>query len=924
MQNFKTHKKTLLSDFLSLASIYTVIRDQEFDEAIQKIRSTEDDNQRQELKYELPVYYPCISFDGVNASIEKCKEVQSTGVVQFDIDNIHGDEAEQFKQELIEKVQELIYAFISPSGGLKFGIKTDFVSSEKNVNDVFRFVYDAIEARLQKKFPEMKADRQCRSIVLPFFLSSDSKAYFNDACETVAVKKDAEAQYLKWSEQKKQAEESNKQVSSDYSDTMVLEALDAIPSVLPYHDRYYINVALINGIGAHNAIPLLADHWQHEKGRDHILSQLQEQAKTASKCNNDLRYFFSVAKKNGYKSRYGGNRRRLIETRSSGSYRGNKNYSIDEADKALELKLDRFFTEKQDQALMIEAGFGKTTSVLKYIVKHGAQKKNIAYFVPEKKLGAELNDAIKGLNKGKKFDIFREHLFNQIRGLEDTCEKNKVNKAGFKFYSKDRCKNCFYHPGNDTGFSCEYFDQFNRSWRGVRFYSHAHLFTPASVDYGWKADFIVIDEDILNTMIETSWVRKCEFTVKLARSVAGYIKAGKSIEYGLADNSDKIREELKKVEKQLKSDIPENERAVFMRYKDDLESMVKRENAFIELKSMAGSNEDQFKITKKRQIDERWEGIPILLLDASGKQEVIERLFEREFEFSEIAVNYQDNVEVIQVKDKWASKKWVGDNLEAVNELIDIFEDDDTAVISYKAMIEDRQDAMWFGGLRGKDGFSNKKRLLVVGRQMIPSTDLLAYSQVIFDRDIERTGDMEQVDKIVTMKDGNNQLFKGLYDYTDHELRLLNEHVNLAETYQAIHRLRLIHGNEKKQVVLFSREVLPVTVNRLVDSSEIGFTDIRLKFLKAVKSQRVLPVKDNKLIIDLTGLIVKQIKNFKERESGWIDDNMHFKTVSAVCKKGRGRKQSRDFYVWGNVSKKEFIQVLNDQYGFTVYSDANN
>ncbi len=920
-RNFKTKINKKLNSFCALSDIYTDIKSQKYREKIDQIRSLEDYEERKTLKNSLPVYYPCISFDGVSASIEKCKEVESTGVVQFDIDNIKGDEAEQFKQELIEKVQELIYAFISPSGGLKFGIKTDFISSEKNVNDVFRFVYDAIETRLQKKFPEMKADRQCRSIVLPFFLSSDPDAYLNEKCETLQVKEEAEGQQ-RHEDREKKAKAYDAKTLTCSNDT-VLSALAAIPSALQYDERYKVNVAVINAIGASKAIPALVNHWQHRKGRDHIAKQVKEQARTASKYPYSLEYLLKIANQHGFQSRHGGNRRKIADTDSEGTYRGKKNYSIAEGQKVLEEKLAHFFNDKKNQALMIEAGFGKTTSVLKHIVERGATKSNIAYFVPERKLGTDLTENIRGFIKGKKFKGFNKVLFRQINGFESSCYRNLNRGEELKFYTKKRCGNCTYGPtfGDPV---CEYIKQYDNRFSGVRFYAHAHLFTPSNLDYEWKPDYLVIDEDILNSMIDESYVKECGFTDDLLVKVSECLDQDMSIEDALVHHYDSIREELKKTAKELKNpSITENRQAGLLKYQTDLESLLNPYGKFVDIvPTSKDSNNVCFKIVRKREINERWQGVPILLLDASGRQEVIEKLFDSDFEFSEIAVDYQDNVEVVQIKDNWVSKNWVndGDNRRKVDNLIDLYKDDDTAVISYKYLVEDKENAMWFGGLRGKDDFSEKSRLLVVGRQLIPSTALLERCHVIFGKDDSRTDNRVAVERIITMADGKNKSFEAM-DYINREMRLLHEHINIAETYQAVHRLRLIRGEEKKQVILFTSEVLPITIDRLVDSGEIGFTDIRMAFLKTIKENGVVPVKDNKLIAQSSQLPISQVKDLKDREKTWLSDNIHFKIVSLTCKKGSGKKAKRDFYVWRNILKSEYIEILKELYGFKVYMD---
>ena len=76
------------------------------------------------IKKFLITFYPCIFLPEAGI-LAGNSFVRSTGIVQFDIDGIAIEQSKELKSKL-SKLPFLKYGFISPKGGLKFGVQTDF------------------------------------------------------------------------------------------------------------------------------------------------------------------------------------------------------------------------------------------------------------------------------------------------------------------------------------------------------------------------------------------------------------------------------------------------------------------------------------------------------------------------------------------------------------------------------------------------------------------------------------------------------------------------------------------------------------------------------------------------------------------------------------------------------------------------------
>ena len=127
------------------------------------------------------------------------------------------------------------------------------------------------------------------------------------------------------------------------------------------------------------------------------------------------------------------------------------------------------------------------------------------------------------------------------------------------------------------------------------------------------------------------------------------------------------------------------------------------------------------------------------------------------------------------------------------------------------------------------------------------------------------------------MADGNH-ITATFVEYVDERLQVLAEVFNKAETYQAGHRLRLLH-KPNRTLVLISNEVLDFTVDELITVEQIiPKSEKRRRLIEAVKNNDgLIPMEKNKIIMEKTELTIPQIKSMKAGDNKeWINNNFWF------------------------------------------------
>ncbi len=107
----------------SLSAIIKIIQSNDHLKLIDDIRKCTTSEAKDKLKLKLPAFHPNLQSQEINAQ----NTIGPSGIIGFDVDlkdNIANFDVEKLKKE-ITSISSCIYSYISPSGGLKFGIKTD-------------------------------------------------------------------------------------------------------------------------------------------------------------------------------------------------------------------------------------------------------------------------------------------------------------------------------------------------------------------------------------------------------------------------------------------------------------------------------------------------------------------------------------------------------------------------------------------------------------------------------------------------------------------------------------------------------------------------------------------------------------------------------------------------------------------------------
>ena len=151
---------------------------------------------------------------------------------------------------------------------------------------------------------------------------------------------------------------------------------------------------------------------------------------------------------------------------------------------------------------------------------------------------------------------------------------------------------------------------------------------------------------------------------------------------------------------------------------------------------------------------------------------------------------------------------------------------------------------------------------------------------------------------------------------TTKECHLTSNHFDKSETYQSLHRLRLIHGNEQKQVYLFSNTPVDVSVDELIDyHKELGSKHIQV----------VRHIKDRGFLIDTQPSFGKcfgwgesEVINFRDkRGSGeWMKNHRSLKYWTY---KTTDRKSGK-VYSWFDKTEQEVTDYLIKEVGLSVKS----
>lgn len=174
---FSNVKKSLNpTNFLTIKEVLSLIKtNKKLEEITQKIRNSKEDIYRKQLKSLLPL----VTFSG-KFSARNIKGLDSaSGVAVIDLDSFGNiEEIKRIKND-VKKLSFVLFAFISPSGGLKIGCKIPTVKND--------FEYKQYYIPLSKEFDKYnhlltkKNDSATKDISRLCFLSYDEELYINES-----------------------------------------------------------------------------------------------------------------------------------------------------------------------------------------------------------------------------------------------------------------------------------------------------------------------------------------------------------------------------------------------------------------------------------------------------------------------------------------------------------------------------------------------------------------------------------------------------------------------------------------------------------------------------------------------------------------------------------------------------------------------
>jgi hypothetical protein len=970
-----TYKESLFSGQSStkpLEEIVSDIRTGRYKDLVDRIRAEQDKEEKRSLKNKLPAFLVGVLLLDNQPSHSSSKDYKSTGIVQFDIDNYDVVKSRKLLG-LINKNSSLLYSFLSPSGGVKFGVLTDFECNDSTTGHKFKILYRMVKDGLGEEV-QGGVDDSVHSISQQCFLSYDPDIYFNPSPKRIILNEKVNQSYRKYQE------ELNRSESIDVSNTTdkeVLDVLSFVPKDLSYDERLSINFSVIDHFGVNSKLVLLS-HWsdpdKKKLGRQ-IDSQIKShQSRTGKKSTLGTLFY--------YGKKYGWNRTQVTEpSELKPTFHHDKFYSVSESSKRLEEVIHKdFFNDKKDKVVIVECGSGKTRTMYKVVTDYLSKNLSVkvAVFLKTHEM---INQFVKDMNqsitdRGIGLSVLdKQRLSNfqnkphTIKGRGKLCHMVDVKGSGITKDNIDEignslCDDCFYRQEEN----CDYFEQFEEGMGiigNVRIYTHNRLFQKPKADYSFKPDYVIVDEDIVSMMTDTKellTIRESDYSSiqQVLSSLSSGDTLGESVSNILGElhiDNVKISGKIKSVSKDIssidKSSLTKNNQLEGYKKLQQKLKVLKKESSLMQQLILIsnGTNiqsksvwvqhredeEPRLTYGKSKEILDEFEEIPMLYMDGSGEQVVIESVMNRSFEFEYFRVNQQENAKVYQIYNHSFSKRSLDEGkVKSISQWVDLLETKRVGLVRYKKNNGDENYCQeldekitqingggdyigWFGNVRGINRFEKCDTLLVLGQHRLPDYEIFNLSQMIFRQEIhddhgqvylenyQEYLSKESKTKIYRMKGGMNQSVE-LMEYKTVECCLTSNHFDKAETYQALHRLRLIHGNDNKQVYLFSNTPVDVSVDELIDyHKELG--DKHMQVVRHVKDTGFL-LDTKSSFIQCFGWSESEVVNFRaKRESGeWMKQH---RSLTYWAYKTTDRK-SGNVYSWGDKTEEELTRFLSN------------
>lgn len=409
----------------TIEEIIASIRDGRHGGTVDRIRDTKDDAERQKLKRStLPVFYPAVR---VSQDTRLGEDSIPTGIVQFDIDTKSNTETDfdALRREVIQH-PACMYAFTSPSGGLKFGILTDFTrasgetiaTTKRRFKDAYKICLHNLRQHCSIFFEDDEAVSRIRQSC---YLSHDPDAYFRAECIPMRVNDQCTVPLTP---------ATDGTFDDPSLEAMVLYLLNHIPQKLPYAVRTKVNLCVLYMLGR-AGIPLLKNHWQKDD-QTKLTRQLEDCLRGAD--FGSIQLLQSYAGEYGdYKRSTGGWDRRQVKPEPL-DYALPSLVSPNEATATLRSIVHEFVIGKQSHFVTVTAGAGKTRTVLEALSRKVGPYAKILFLVPNHKLAdeilttyREIRTADIALAKDLRGRVQRPTMM-KMRSRKDLCENEEARE----------------------------------------------------------------------------------------------------------------------------------------------------------------------------------------------------------------------------------------------------------------------------------------------------------------------------------------------------------------------------------------------------------------------------------------------------------------------------------------------------------------
>lgn len=265
----------------------------ELDARINSIRQLKSEGRYEEakaIKDALPGIYMGV-YEDLHAGTAQDKAMAHNGIMVMDVDNIGQVVAEELRQLILTSRvgKYVVFTFISPSGGLKIGVQTDY---RKHDPEWYRHCYKKIfKLFVQLGAPEVNLDNKTCNFNRMTYLSHDPDATFNPKPSVMRLGSGREAfdamaaKEQRLMEQRRMASQSgtyNERRARAYAD----KAVDSIISRMcagGRHDEVYIicMVAFRCGLGIEGA----TDYLYLAKSRGQYTESMSPRAKALDAYN---------------------------------------------------------------------------------------------------------------------------------------------------------------------------------------------------------------------------------------------------------------------------------------------------------------------------------------------------------------------------------------------------------------------------------------------------------------------------------------------------------------------------------------------------------------------------------------------------------------------------------------------------------------